>query len=148
LNIGRLGNLSSDANVHLAAGVTIATVNQSGGELSTESNITTVDQSAGTLTTHGAASITTADIAGTAYLNGTGNITTLRVAGTGNADFSRNPRPRTVTNCELHKGATLNTDNGNLLSITFTNDISFQRCEPRDTTFITGPHIRLALATV
>ncbi len=148
LNVGHRGNVSGDADVRLGAGVAITTINQSGGEIATESNATTVNQSAGTLTTLGATAITTADIAGTAYLNADGTITTLRVLGTGVADFSRDPRSRTVTNCELHQGATLNLDNGNPLSITFTNDIAFERCEPADTRFVTGAHVRIGLAAV
>lgn len=148
LNIGQRGNIASDADVHLGAGATVTAVHQSGGDLVTQADITTVEQSAGTLTTHGSASITTANIAGTAFLNATGAITDLRVAGSGNADFSHDSRPRIVTNCELHQGATLNIANGNPLSITFTNDISYQRCTPRDASLITDPHIKIALSAV
>ena len=148
LNVGQRGNLASDADVHLGPGVTLATLNQSGGEVVAAAAITTVNQSGGTLTTCGAAALTTANIGGAAYLNATGTITTLRVVGTGSADFSRDPRDKTVTNCELHKSASLNLDNGNPLSITCTNNIDFVRCEPRDTTFITGPHVTVGLSAV
>ena len=148
LNVGQRGNLASDADVNLGAGVTITTVNQSGGDVVTAANLTTVNQSGGTLTTCGSAAIATANIGGTAYFNATGSITTLRVVGAGSADFSRDPRDKTVANCELHKGASLNLDNGNPLSVTFTNDIDFIRCEPRDTTFVTGPHVAVGLSAV
>ena len=148
LNVGQRGNLASDADVNLGPGVTITTLNQSAGEVVTAAGLTTVNQSGGTVTSCGAATIATANIGGAAYFNATGTITTLRVVGAGSADFSRDPRDKTVTNCELHKGAQLNLDNGNPLSVTFTNDIDFIRCEPRDTTFITGPHVTLGLSAV
>lgn len=148
LNVGQRGNLASDADVNLGPGVTIATINQSGGDVITAAGVTTVNQSGGTLTTCSSAAIVMANIGGTAYVNATGTITTLRVVGTGSADFSRDPREKSVTNCELHKGASLNLDNGNPLSVTFTNDIDFIRCEPRDITLITGPHVKVGLSAV
>jgi len=148
LNVGQRGNLANDADVNLGPGVTIVTISQSGGDVITAAGVTTVNQSGGTLTTCNLAGIATANIGGTAYFNSTGSITTLRVIGTGSADFSRDPRDKTVTNCQLHKGASLNLDNGNPLSVAFTNDIDFVRCEPRDTTLITGAHVKVGLSAV
>jgi hypothetical protein len=148
LNIGQRGNVAHDADVHVGDGAAITTIHQAGGELMLAADATTIAQSAGTIITIAGAAVTTLDVAGNAYLNSDGTITTLRVAGSGSADFSHDPRPRTVTNCQVHKGATLNIDNGNALSVTFTHGIEFARCEPRDTTLVLGPHVKVGLSAI
>lgn len=146
LNIGQRGNRAADAHVTVGAGVSVATINQMGGELITSAGATSIEQSGGTLTSAGSAAFGNAVIGGIAHLNATGTITDLRIRGSGQANFSRDPRPRTVTNCRLHKGATLNLANGRPLSVTLTTGIDFIDCEPADTTLVTGPHVKLTLA--
>ncbi len=146
LNVGQRGNVSTDARVDLSSGVTLTTLNQAGGNVTLGCNVTTLEQSAGTLTSSEAAAITTAHIDGLAYFNSTGTISTLVVAPNGQADFSQDPRARTVSNCQLHKGASLNLDNGNPLSITLTNGMDFIRAEPNETTLTIGPHVRVTLS--
>lgn len=148
LNIGQRGNAAGDATVHIADGVTVGTINQAAGNVTIGADLTMLNQSAGVVTTYANASITSAVIGGTAYLNGAGTISTLRVRGGGSVDFSRDPRAKVVTDCYLYRGASLNLNNGNPLSITMTNDIQFIQCEPADTVLATGPDIRVALSSI
>ncbi len=148
LNVGQQGDVANDALVTVGSGVTVTTVRQAGGVLYQLAGATTLWQSAGTCHVIGSGALTTARIAGIAYLGSTGAIGTLTVVGGGQADFSRDPRARTVTNCALHRGATLNLDNGFPLSITLTNGIELQQCQLTDVTLHTGSHVKLSLASI
>jgi len=141
LEIAHLGNVASDADVNVGPGVTLAIVEQSGGEAVIQCAVTTIiEQAAGTVTTIGDGAITTVNAGGTARLQATGTIGTLRVAGGGSADLSRDPRARTISACELHKGGSLNLDNGNPLSITLSAGIDLIRCGLEDVTLRLGNH--------
>jgi len=145
LNVAHRGNVAGDADVNVGAGVTLTTVNQSGGDAVVQCAFTTLEQTAGESTTIGAGAVTTANVGGTLYARSTGTITTLRV--TGKADFSRDPRDRTVTNCELHKGGSLMLDNGNPISVTLTNGIDLIRCGLEDVTIKAGSHYTVPALT-
>jgi hypothetical protein len=75
-----------------------------------------------TYTGTGATTTVHAD-AGTVTYSGTGTITTLNAKTT--VDFSKDPRAKTVTNCNVYNGGSLNVDNGVPGGVTFTNAINF-----------------------
>lgn len=58
------------------------------------------------------------------YASGTGTVTTGTVRG-GTLDFSRDTRAKTYTDLLLYKDSTLNVDNGQRTSLTFTNPIQY-----------------------
>jgi len=126
--------------VNVGPGVTLTTFEQSGGEAVIQCALTTVEQAAGKVTTVGSGAIATVNAGGTAYLQSTGTIGTLRVAGGGIGDMSRDPRARTVSACEVHKGGSLNLDNGNPLSITLSAGVDLVRCGIEDVTLRLGNH--------
>jgi hypothetical protein len=58
------------------------------------------------------------------YASGTGTVTAATVRG-GTLDFSRDARAKTVTDLAVYKDSTLNFDNGQRTSLTFTNAITY-----------------------
>lgn len=144
LNVSHSGNVNSDARVNIGPSVTLATVNQSGGDVLMGCGCTTYEQRAGTMTTSGSGAITTANVGGMADMRSSGTINTLRVINGGSANFSKDPRAKTVTNCEVNAGGAINIDNGVPLSITFTNGIDLIRLG-LDGIVKTWPNINLAI---
>lgn len=148
LNISHRGNVGGDAHVNVGSAVTLGDVSQTGGELTLGCAAATISQSAGTLTTHGSGAVADATIGGIAHLNAVGTIAGLVVTAAGQADFSGDPRPRTVSQCQLHKGATLNIDTGSSAGVTFTNGIDLIRCAPGHVTLIAPQHVNVALTAL
>jgi hypothetical protein len=117
-------DVAGKSDVTLGYGLTLTTINQTGGEITLGSAVTTINQDAGKITTRGSGAITTANISGGLVSNSTGTITTLNVSGPGKADFSASPQARTVTDSFIYgNGATIDADNGATLSVTFTNGV-------------------------
>ncbi len=121
---GFVTNATSDANVVVGSGVTLTTIAKSGGNLQTSSNVVTInllgafgtyDFLAGNLTT------LNGDGAGNFNFRSTGTITNTKVGKGCVLDFSRDPNPRTVTNCTpVQAGATITDPNK---TVTWTNGI-------------------------
>ena len=98
----------------------------------------------GTYETYGSAAHTTIDVrhpGGTIDYRSDGLIGTLKCAGT--FDTVNDPRPKTITNCEIYNGAQILADTGNPNSVAFTNGIDLIRCGPEDVTLRLGNHITL-----
>lgn len=123
----------------LGSGCTLTSVNMSAGTiLNRGSAVTTLTMQAGTYTVNGSPAHTTIEVqGGTVYYNSSGTITTLLIGNNGTADFSRDPRAKTVTNITMHSGATLNLDNGVVRSITITNGIDLLNCALQDVSILT-----------
>lgn len=140
LLVGQADSPATDAIVLVGAGVTLTTVTQTNGVLTSQSNIPTLNQHGGECGLIGAAAVTAANIyAGATRSYSTGTITTLTIAG-GTMDFSRDLRPRTVTNCVLHGGSTLN-DPGK--TVTWTNGIKLNQTKPTAIVLDIGTHLTL-----
>ena len=107
LQVGYVTNPASDAQVRCGTGLTLATVTQSGGELVTQSNVTTMNkrQDSGNLQHLAGTMGTLAGDGGTVLYQSTGTLTTANVGRDCVLDFRRDPRSRTVTNCNLQAGA-------------------------------------------
>jgi hypothetical protein len=148
-------NTARDANgnaptIQLGAGCTLTTIEAGAGvTINQGANVTTAVVS-GTYRAQGTATHGTLEVrdGGVCRYNSTGTITTLEVHGGGAMDFSGDPQPKTVTNCVLSQGASLHLNNGNPLSITFTNDIDLDKCGVGDVTLTTWPDITVGLSAI
>ena len=97
VNVNYVTNITGDATLVCGAGVTLTTVNQTGGTLTIQSAATTVNVQNGTTFITGVGAITTlTNNGGTVYPASTGTITTVN-ANSGSTDFSRSLAARTVT---------------------------------------------------
>lgn len=108
VNVSYSTNPASDAEVVIGSGVTMATLNQTGGVVTLQAAATTINLAGGTLHTRGSGAITTLNVSGGAcYASSTGTITNANVQGsstTGSLDFTRSTLARTVTNLKLSAG--------------------------------------------
>ena len=125
VNCDWISNQTSDSYVYLGSGVTVTTVNATGGAVVVNSAATTILTTGGIVTTQGTGAVTTiTNAGGTVYPNSSGTITTLNANG-GTCDFSRSLVARTVTNMATtgngSSGATINYDPN---VVTVTNKLS------------------------
>lgn len=140
LRVGYQTDIAGDSDVWCGAGVTLTTIEKSGGRLVTRSAATTITQTDGELTTYGGA-ITTINLdGGDLYHQSTGTISTLNVGGDARADFSRDMRGRTVTQCNLYKDSTLHDP---AKTVTWSNPIDLIRCRLSEVTIDLGVHMSI-----
>jgi hypothetical protein len=140
--------LGQNANVYLGVGVTATNINVAAGTLTSYSTnaTTTVNVSGGTFSNFGTGTITTVNSNGGTYNhNGTATVTTLNI--TGIVSYANDPRAKTVTNCFVYGGGNLNTNNGNPLSITFTNGINLKKTKIGAVTLDLGNNYNMVLST-
>lgn len=104
LSIGYVTNPAGDAVVRCGSGVTLTTIDQSGGRLEINSGATTITKVGGDLTLGGgvtgtAVTVTTLnERGGTTYVVGVTTITTPNISNAGVLDYSRDMRSKTITN--------------------------------------------------
>lgn len=143
-NQGYIQSSTSDANVRFGSGVTWTTINQSGGTFEISSNGTTVTKTNGILNINGTATLTNLNLdGGPVYYRSTGTLGTAKVGDGGMLDFSQDMRARTVTNCTINKGATLNDP---FRTVTFTNPVVLNRASISEVKIDLGTHIDLAVS--
>ena len=109
INVGYTSSKTGDAYLVTGDGLTLATLNMTGGNVSYNPAITTttVTMSAGNFYTKGSGAITTLNVkGGRAYLDSTGTIGTLNMFA-GTTDFTRTNGTRAVTNINAYHGSTL-----------------------------------------
>jgi trimeric autotransporter adhesin len=130
-------------NVVGGAGLTLTTLIQDGGDVTLNAGLTTATLIDGTLAVF-AGNVTTANVdGGTFYYEGVGTITTLNISAGGTADFTRDPRPRTVTTCTIQSNAKMvNT----FMTAAFTNPVVLNRCATKDCDLDFGTHLSLTVA--
>jgi hypothetical protein len=142
-------------NVHggrlrIPDGCTLATINQTDGELEVESALTTLTMTeSGTATTRGTGAITTVKVGGSCIFNSlsTGTITNLHTYESGVADFSGSAAARTVTNATKHSNTSrINARTGAALAITFTNGIDCDNCSNVNIDF--GDHVTVTPSSI
>lgn len=140
LRASYIDNIAGDVDLVAGAGVTLTTISQSGGSVELNSGFTTLNKTDGeTLINDG--SVTTLNLDGGELIySGTGTIANLNVGSGANADFSKDIRSRTVTNCTLQAGATLKDP---FKTVTWTNPITLDRCGIPDLTIDVGQNITL-----
>jgi trimeric autotransporter adhesin len=138
-------NVQGDVQARLGAGVTLTTVNQSGGTLEINAGFTTLNMLDGQ-TTIQAGNVTTISIdGGTCWYNGAGTLTTINIGTSGTLDLSRDLRTIVITNA-------VNINAGGAFLDPFKRDadvvIDLERCggkfrDEEGTTIHLGTHLRL-----
>lgn len=100
LNVGYVTNPNGDSAVFCGPGVTLTTINQSGGRLEIETAATTITKTGGDLSVLGnGVTITTLNVwGGAAYVIGTTTITTANLSNAGILDYTRDTRGKVITN--------------------------------------------------
>lgn len=145
LRVGFVENVAGDAEVRCGAGVTLTTIEQSGGKLQTSSALTTVTLSDGELI-HNAGAVTTLRIdAGAVRYRSNSTLTTVHVGSGGNLDMSQDMRPVTITNVSLYEGFEYHDPHNR---VTPTNGFDFVRCKPSDGVFDVSPHLTFTPSSI
>lgn len=100
LSVGYVTNQNGDATVRCGSGVTLTTIDQSGGKLEIASAATTITKTGGELTLAGTGVtvVTLNERGGSTFLVSTTTITTLNISNAGIVDYSRDMRAKVVTN--------------------------------------------------
>lgn len=108
LRCGFVESVQGDATVRCGSGVTLTTIEQSGGVLTINSNATTITKTDGTLFVEGAAAVTTLhNRKGNAFYKSTGTLSTVNVGSEAVLDFRQDMRARTVTTTNVHGGGAI-----------------------------------------
>lgn len=142
--IGYRTNQAGDSTVVIGSGVTLTTVEQTGGSLTTSSAVTTMTLSGGSWRHVSGVAVTVTITGGYCSYESTGTLTTLVQSG-GELDFRTNQRARTVTNCDLFAGAIFRDPAG---TVTFTNGIDLNRCNLQGVVLEIPTNKRLTLGSV
>jgi hypothetical protein len=122
LRAGYLNSQAGDVTVWGGSGLTLTTLEQSGGDVTLNGALTTVNKYAGTLTLLNAATITTFNhFGGHAYHRSSGTITTYDGRAGSTLHMDADPRGRTMTTTTLRAGSGFR-DPGK--TVTFTNPVS------------------------
>lgn len=100
IRMSYVANQEADARVDCGSGTTLGSIEKTGGQLMTRSNITTLRQapSGGVSIVHSGTVATLIADGGTVVYNSTGAITNAFVANDGMLDFDQDTRPKTATN--------------------------------------------------
>lgn len=108
INVGSINNPATDVTLRATSGLTLATLNQNGGDITLNAGLTTITKTLGTTTILGTGAVTTMTLqGGTLWYESSGTITTLSLQG-GVIDFSRDNRARTITTATVYKGSGVN----------------------------------------
>lgn len=143
LNVGYVTSQSSDATVRGGAGLTLTTLNMSGGSVDLSAGgLTTVAKVGGTLTLRAGNVTTLTDDSGTTAYLGTGTVTTWNVGAGAVADFSQDMRGRTVTTMNVYKGATVSDP---FATLTVSNPVHLVRCRLTEVTLDFGENKNYAV---
>lgn len=138
LRVGFETNQGGDSSVRTGAGVTLTTIEQSGGVLVTNSNVTTLNVTGGEYQ-HLDGTLTTANIDGGAvrYLSD-GTLTTAILSSGGILDYRQDMRTKTLTNLAMNAGTEYHDPHG---VVTLTNGADFVKCTPADCVFEVKPNL-------
>ena len=98
LRVGFRDNPLGDSTVRLSDGVTLTTVNVSGGNVTADSDITTLTQTDGVTTLFSGNITTLALDGGQCFYRGTGTLTTVTINTDAELNFDQDLRGRTITN--------------------------------------------------
>ena len=135
--------------VNLGAGCTLTTINVGNATVTNfgaAATTVTVTDPDGQYVCYGTGAHTTVTNRGSVIYRSSGTLTTYTGAGT--LDLSFDTRAKTITNCTIYSGATLNANTGAPLSVTFTNGIDLAGCGLADVTLDVGPHVTLTPSAI
>lgn len=139
-SIGFTDQQATDSKVRFGSGVSLATVNQFGGVVETNSAVTTLNQQAGTHT-HQAGTMGTANVdGGTLVYNSTGTITAANVGSGAHLDLSKDTRRLTVSALDLHAQSRLSDPYRRVNNLI----VDLNRCSLSDVTIDLGTHVRIS----
>lgn len=125
------------------AGLTLTTLEMSGGTVTLGAGVTTVKKFGGTLTILDGNVTTLNESGGITYYLGTGTITTANIDQDGELNFHLDPRPRTVATVNFYSGSAWRDRKG---TVTVTNPMRFNNCVPfSEVTLELRDHISLGL---
>lgn len=147
LTIGYIDSQETDASVWIGDGCTqLTTIAKSGGDLQVDCGFGTLTQEGGTTTVNKSAAASTAVYVreGDLFWSSSGTVALLVVGEGATADFGKNHRARTVTNCTIYAGATLLDPHR---TVTWSNAVALIQCSIQEVTIDVGSHITLAIAT-
>jgi hypothetical protein len=125
LRVGYIVSPIGDVQLWGGAGAVIGTISQNGGQLYLNSSVTTLTMEDGSTTFYFGNITTVNGRKGTLNYQSNGTITTLLVGSDFTADFTQDPRTKTVTNTTIYAKSTLK---DTLKVVTFTNPITVSGC--------------------
>jgi len=135
----------ADSLVFCGAGVTLTTLEASGGTTILECDATTVNVYGGTVELAEGDYTNVNVYGGTLIWKSAGTITTLKIFDEGAVDGTKDLRSRTVTNpIQMSKGATLDDRFG---TINTPYDVDPQNCDLADVIYYTGPNLNATIDT-
>lgn len=137
------GGAGAGASVRTGPTTGVPDIEVGGGDVTLAAGAGSLTMTGGTVTIIGGASVTLRVDGGTLNYRSVGTVTALHVSDGGTVDFGSDPRPRTITDCTLHAGATVSDP---LRTVTWTNPITLQRCALRDVQLDFGTHLALDVA--
>lgn len=143
LRVGYVTSVIGDVAFYSGAGATITTVSQAGGILYLGAGITTLTMEDGIANVYTGNITTVNGRKGTLNYQASGTITTLYVGSDFTADFSQDPRTKTITNTTVYNGSTLKDP---LKVVTFTNPITVSGCGLSEINLDLGTDFTLARA--
>ena len=146
LKIGFIESVSSDSGVIVSDGVTLTTLDVSGGVSECRANIATLNKTGGTLTIAGSATLGAGNLfGGIVYYTSVGTYTTIHNNGGSTLDFRRDARSRTGTFTFVYQGSfTYDPDE----TVDFTNDIDLVQCGIEDITLSIGQNFTLGKTAI
>lgn len=104
LSIGYLSNPDNDSIVVLGSGVTLTTVNLSGGRLTVNSATTLITQTGGQLSVLSGAHAAINMDGGSCFYASAGTLSAVKVGNGATFDLSRDMRSKTISACEIYAG--------------------------------------------
>lgn len=147
-NVTQSDAASSSPVLLCGPGVTLTNCNVEAGRLvhKGSATVTAATIVGGEYRIEGSAAHTTLKVeSGRAVYNGTGTVTNLSVYNA-QVDFSNDPRSKTVSICDLYRGANLNLATGVANSVTLTNGMVLHGCDLGDVTVRVGTDRTLSVA--
>lgn len=140
LRVGYKTNRAGDSDVRLGSGVTLTTIEQSGGLLDVQSAATTLNLTGGICSFRGSGAMTTLNLdGGTCHYQSSGTLSALNLGSGGVFDCRRDMRSRTVSVCEAYGGALYDPHK----TVTWSAGIDLHRTGPAGVTLDIGENLRL-----
>lgn len=146
LRVGYRTNQQGDSSLECGSGVTLTTIEESGGTMLTRSNVTTANIRGG-IWTRDAGTLTTLNLTNATCIDkSTGTITTVNAGSGGTYDRTQDMRALTITNYNAYFGSGYRDPNG---TITHTNGIDFVQCTAKDLrVFEHKPNVTLSFSAI
>lgn len=142
LDCGFTSNQSGDVTILCGSGLTLTTLNQTGGAITLNAGLTTLSTIGGKITIWAGNITTLTNEGATVVYNDSGTITTANVSKTGVMDLSQAQPNLTITNCTLNAGATWLDPNRRG---TYSNGVILNLCSLTDVTLNLGNNEKLSV---